>query len=164
MLIQVLALITSQGKHVSRLTSWLRSSATSHGGSILSATNDVLHLGYRPRTAQTMEVYSLILTLVYTVLGDVSQLAVRPAPNAILEILMDEDHSGGGLGKKRGIDDILEENIPNHKFTDLVNPSKKINHSNAGHQYEQMDERGDGTGAMGLDEREGVAVVFGNED
>ncbi|RPB01060.1 Sec63-domain-containing protein [Choiromyces venosus 120613-1] len=141
-----------------------RDAATSHGGSILSATDDVLGLVYHPRTAETREAYSLILTLVATVLGDVSQSVVRSAADAILEILKDEDHSKKDFDKKREIDDILGEKMPNDKFTDLMNLSKKINDWNAGGEDEQMDGRGDGAGAEELDEREGVAVVFDNED
>ncbi|CAZ85684.1 unnamed protein product [Tuber melanosporum] len=117
-----------------------RDAATSHGGSILSATDDVLGLVYHPRTAETREAYSLILTLVSTVLGDVSQSVVRSAADAILEILKDEDHSKKDFDKKREIDDILGEKMPNDKFTDLMNLSKKINDWNADGDESDEDE------------------------
>ncbi|KAL0638958.1 Pre-mRNA-splicing helicase BRR2 [Maublancomyces gigas] len=139
--------------------------ASSYGGSILSATDDVLGLVYHPRTAETREAYSLILTLVATLLGgDVPQSVVRSAADAILEILKDEDGSKKDFDKKREIDDIIGEKTDSKRFTDLMNLSKKINDWNAGDEDEQMDGRGDGAGGEELDEREGVAVVFDKED
>ncbi|KAI5838977.1 putative pre-mRNA splicing helicase [Morchella snyderi] len=139
--------------------------ASSYGGSILSATDDVLGLVYHPRTAETREAYSLILTLVATLLGgDVPQSVVRSAADAILEILKDEDGSKKDFDKKRDIDDIIGEKTDSKKFTDLINLSKKINDWNTGDEDEAMDGRGDGAGGEELDEREGVAVVFDKED
>ena len=89
---------------------------------------------------------------------------VRSAADAILEILKGDEHSKKDFDKKREIEDILGEQLPNDKLTDLMNLSKKINDWNAGDEDEQMDGRGDRAGAEELDEREGVAVVFDNED
>ncbi|KAL7274426.1 Pre-mRNA-splicing helicase BRR2 [Rhizina undulata] len=139
--------------------------ASSYGGSILSATDDVLGLLYHPRTAGTRETYSLILTLIATLLGDVSHSTVRSAADAVLEILKDPDGSKKDFDKKRDIDDIIGDKTSNEKFTDLVNLSKKITDWNVGDEDEDMDGKGDGAGGEEeLDEREGVAVVFDEED
>ncbi|TGZ82009.1 putative pre-mRNA splicing helicase [Ascodesmis nigricans] len=135
------------------------------GESILSATDDVLDLIYHPRTAATRETYALILTLVAALLGDVPHSVVRSAADAILEILKDPDSSKKDLDKKRDIEDILGEKIESKKFSELVNLSKKITDYNAGDEDEDMVGKGDNAGVEDeLDEREGVAVIFDEED
>ncbi|KAI5815505.1 DEAD/DEAH box helicase domain-containing protein [Pyronema omphalodes] len=106
------------------------------GESILSATDDT---------------YSLILTLVAGILGDV--------PHSV--ILKDPDGSKKDLDKKRDIDDILGDKMESKKFSELVSLSKKITDYNAGDEDEEMKEA-DGE-AEEIDDREGVAVVFEDE-
>ncbi|KAI5798917.1 putative pre-mRNA splicing helicase [Geopyxis carbonaria] len=135
------------------------------GESILSATDDVLDLMYHPRTAATREIYSLILTMVAAILGDVPQSVVRSAADAVLEILKDPDGSKKDFDKKREIDDILGEKMDNKKFSDLVSLSKKITDYNAGDEDEDMEGKGEGAGGEDeLDDKEGVAVIFDEED
>jgi pre-mRNA-splicing helicase BRR2 len=134
------------------------------GESILSATDDVLDLIYHPRTAATRETYSLILTLVAGILGDVPHSVVRSAADAILEILKDPDGSKKDFDKKREIEDILGDKMDSKKFTELVNLSKKITDYHAGDEDEDMEGRGDGLGGEEeINDREGVAVVFEGE-
>lgn len=135
------------------------------GDSILSATDDVLDLIYHPRTAATRETYSLILTLVAGVLGDVPHSVVRSAADAILEILKEPDGSKKDFDKKRDIDDILGEKMGSTKFSELVSLSKKITDYNAGDEDVNMEGKDDDPGdGEEIDDKEGVAVVFETYD
>ena len=140
-----------------------KKNTSAFGESILSATDDVLDLIYHPRTATTRETYSLILTLVAGILGDVPHSVVRSAADAVLEILKDSDGSKKDFDKKRDIDDILGDKMDNKKFSDLVNLSKKITDYHAGDEDEDMDKTDGAGGNEEIDDREGVAVVFEDE-
>lgn len=138
-------------------------SPTTIGGNILSATDDVLDLTYHPRTAATRETYSLILTLVSGLLGDVSHSIVRSAADAVLEILKDPDSSKKDFDRKRECEELVDK-MNNKTFADLLSLSKKITDYNAGDE-DELEGRGDGAGAdEELDEREGVAVVFDSDN
>ncbi len=54
---------------------------------IIEATQDVEGLTYRPRTAETWEVYELMLSALHVALGDQAQDIVRSAADAVLETL-----------------------------------------------------------------------------
>jgi len=133
------------------------------GENILSATDDVLDLIYHPRTAATRETYSLILTLVAGILGDVPHSVVRSAADAVLEILKDPDGSKKDFDKKRDIDDILGDKMESQKFSDLISLSKKITDYHAGDEDEDMEKADGAGGEEEIDDREGVAVVFEDE-
>lgn len=126
---------------------------------IIEATQDVEGLIYRPRTAETRQVYELILSSVHTALGDQAQDIVRSAADTVLETLKNE--SMKDFDKKKEIEEVVGP-ITNEQFSQLVNLSKKITDYNA--EDETMAdpdlERKEGE----IDEEAGVAVVFDEEE
>lgn len=126
---------------------------------IIEATQDVEGLTYRPRTAETREVYELMLATVHQALGDQANDIVRSAADTVLETLKNE--SLKDFDKKKEIEEILGS-IPNDVFSQLVNLSKKITDYGVD-EKEVVDpdtERKDAE----IDEELGVAVVFDEEE
>ncbi|OCB89341.1 Sec63-domain-containing protein [Sanghuangporus baumii] len=126
---------------------------------IIEATQDVEGLTYRPRTAETREVYELILATVHQALGDQANDIVRSAADTVLETLKNE--SMKDFDKKKEIEEILGS-FPNETFSQLVNLSKKITDYGV-EDDEQADpdmERKDAE----IDDELGVAVVFDEEE
>ena len=116
-------------------------------------------LTYRPRTQATRATFDLILTLVATNLGDVSGETVRSAADVVLENLKDDDLKD--LDKKKIIDEMLGTTMTPKQFNELVNLGKKITDYDA---QDDADEDMDGGGGSEIDERQGVAVAFDDED
>jgi len=125
---------------------------------IIEATQDLEGLTYRPRTAETREVYELILSSVYTALGDQEQNIIRSAADTVLEILKDERKD---FDKKKDVDSILGL-ITSEQFSQFVNLSKKITDYNVDDETktDPAEERKEGE----LDEEGGVAVVIDEEE
>ena len=126
---------------------------------IIEATQDVEGLTYRPRTAETREVYEFMLSAVHQTLGDQAQDIIRSATDTVLEALKHEDMKD--FDKKKEIEDILGT-ISNDTFSQLVALSKKITDYGAEDET-VMDpdmERKDAE----IDEEIGVAVVFDEEE
>ncbi|KAI5466670.1 pre-mRNA splicing helicase [Mariannaea sp. PMI_226] len=133
------------------------------GTGVLGA-NDLLVEGitYRPRTPATRQTFQLILTLVANNLGDVPHEVVRSAADAVLEYLKDDDLKD--LDKKREIDDILGVSLSPEQFNKLVNLGKKITDYDAQDDEEDVAMGGaDGDDAE-IDERQGVAVAFDEDE
>ncbi|KAI5799146.1 Sec63 Brl domain-containing protein [Peziza echinospora] len=144
-----------------------RREAQSHGGvsTILTSTNDISNLIYHPRTAATQATYSLILTLVHGLLGDVPHSMTRSAADYVLQILKDTESGKKDFDKKKEIEELLGESIDSKKYNELVNLSKKITDYDAEDDEEMGDKKGDGEAAEEeLDDRAGVAVVFDEDD
>ena len=134
------------------------------GAGILSAADALVEgLKYRPRTPATGQTYELILTTTANNLGDVPGEVVRSAADAILEYLKDENMKD--FDKKKEIDDLLGTSMGSKEFNELVNLGKKITDYDGQDEDVNMDDE-DGAGANGvkLDEKQGVAVVFDDED
>ncbi|KIM35850.1 hypothetical protein M413DRAFT_449581 [Hebeloma cylindrosporum] len=123
---------------------------------IIEATQDVEGLTYRPRTAETRQVYELILAAVHSAIGDQAQDIVRSAADTVLEVLKTD--SLKDFDKKKEIETVLGT-IPNEQFSQLVNLSKKITDYNA--DDETM---ADPDKEAEIDEEGGVAVVFDEEE
>jgi len=122
---------------------------------------DVEDLIYRPRTAATRATYDLIITTVGRNLGDVPGHITVSAADAVLETLKNQELKD--FDKKKEIDDILGTSMGSKEFNELVNLGKKIT------DYDNQDEEEtkadlEGPDGAGLDERQGVAVVFDEED
>ncbi|KAF8970308.1 Sec63-domain-containing protein [Flammula alnicola] len=126
---------------------------------IIEATHDVEGLTYRPRTAETRQVYELILSSVHTALGDQAQDIVRSAADMVLETLKNEGMKD--FDKKKEIEEVVGA-LSNEQFSQLVNLSKKITDYNAEDETmaEPDLERKEGE----IDEEGGVAVVFDEEE
>ncbi|KAJ5660322.1 hypothetical protein N7507_006773 [Penicillium longicatenatum] len=132
------------------------------GQGILSAADALIEgLKYRPRTPATRATYDLILTITGSHLGDVPHEVVRSAADAVLEYLKDEDLKD--FDKKKEIDDLMGSSMNPKEFNELVNLGKKITDYEAQDEDEDMDGGFDDADAE-LDERQGVAVVFDEED
>ncbi|ORY19390.1 Sec63 Brl domain-domain-containing protein [Clohesyomyces aquaticus] len=119
-------------------------------------------LRYKPRTPATRATYELITTIVGKNLGDVPTHVTRSAADAVLEYLKDEDLKD--FDKKKEVDDILGISMGPKEFNELVSLGKKIT------DYEAQDEDEDaGEGAnvdddAEVDDNQGVAVVFDEEE
>ena len=138
--------------------------AQQRGQGILSAADALVEgLRYRPRTPATRATYDLILTMTATHLGDVPHEVVRSAADAVLETLKDGEMKD--FDKKKEIDDLLGSSMSPKEFNELVNLGKKITDYDAQDEDEEMEGEADGeAGGAELDERQGVAVVFDEED
>ncbi|PPQ70945.1 hypothetical protein CVT26_014249 [Gymnopilus dilepis] len=126
---------------------------------IIEATQDVEGLTYRPRTAETRQVYELILSAVHTALGDQAQDIVRSAADTVLETLKNEGLKD--FDKKKEIEEVIGP-ITSEQFSQLVNLSKKITDYNA--EDETMADPDEERKEGGIDEEAGVAVVFDEEE
>ncbi|XP_044714925.1 sec63 brl domain-containing protein [Hirsutella rhossiliensis] len=139
-----------------------RKAEASQAATGLLGANEALIEGitYRPRTAATRAIFNLILTSVASNLGDVPHEVIRSAADAVLEYLKDDDLKD--LDKKREIDDILGATLAPKQFNELVNLGKKITDYDA--QDEEDADMDDAEGEAEIDERQGVAVTFDEED
>ncbi|KAG6914415.1 hypothetical protein DXG01_000484, partial [Tephrocybe rancida] len=126
---------------------------------IIEATQDVEGLTYRPRTAETREVYELILSSVHTALGDQAQDIVRSAADTVLESLKNENMKD--FDKKKDIEDVLGP-VSNEYFSQFVSLSKKITDYNA--EDETMADPDMERKDAEIDDEVGVAVVFDEEE
>nr|VWO96385.1 Pre-mRNA-splicing ATP-dependent RNA helicase PRP28 (EC [Ganoderma boninense] len=126
---------------------------------IIEATEDVEGLSYRPRTAETREVYELILSSVHQSLGDQAHDVVRSAADMVLETLKNENMKD--FDKKREVEDVLGS-ISNESFSQLVNLSKKI--TDYGVEDEEMVDPDQERKDAEIDDEMGVAVVFDEEE
>jgi len=126
---------------------------------IIEATQDVEGLTYRPRTAETREVYELILSAVHTAVGDQAQDIVRSAADAVLETLKNEGMKD--FDKKKEIGEVIGD-ISNEQFSQLVSLSKKLTDYNADDE-DTVDPDAERKEAE-IDEEGGVAVVFDEEE
>ena len=125
---------------------------------IIEATQEVEGLTYRPRTAETREVYELMLSTVHQALGDQANDIVRSAADTVLETLKND--SLKDFDKKKEIEGILGT-LSNETFSQLVNLSKKITDYGV-EDAEMVDpdmERKDAE----IDD-DGVAVVFDDDE
>ncbi|KAF2085665.1 Sec63-domain-containing protein [Saccharata proteae CBS 121410] len=134
------------------------------GAGVLSQQDLLVEdLRYRPRTAPTRATFELITTIVGKNLGDVSSSVTRSAADAVLEYLKDENMKD--FDRKKEIDDILGTTMGSKEFNELVNLGKKITDYDAQDEDEEMEDGAEGgAGGADLDERQGVAVVFDDND
>ena len=126
---------------------------------IIESTQEVEGLTYRPRTAETRDIYELILYGIHQALGDQAQEIVRSAADTVLETLKSEGLKD--FDKKKEIEDIIGP-ISNESFSQFINLSKKITDYGAEDKTEVDPdiERKDAE----IDEEVGVAVVFEDEE
>ena len=133
------------------------------GAGVLSAADLAVEgLKYRPRTPATRQTYDLILTTTANNLGDVSHEVVRSAADAILEYLKDENSKD--FDKKRDIDDLLGVTMGSKEFNELISLGKKITDYDGQDDDVNMDEEDGGEDEAELDEKQGVAVVFDDDE
>ncbi|KAF5342917.1 hypothetical protein D9757_014976 [Collybiopsis confluens] len=116
---------------------------------ILTATQDVEGLLYRPRTAETRQVYELILSIVHNSLGGQARDIVRSAADMTLETFKKDGLKD--FDKKKEIDEVLG-GISSDEFTQLIGLSKKI--TDWGEEDEEMRDPDDVDGAKKEEEEE----------
>ena len=94
-------------------------------------------------------------------LGDVPTHVTRSAADAVLEYLKND--SLKDFDRKKEIDDILGSSMGPKEFNELVNLGKKITDYDTQDEDEEME---DGEGGEGpeVDENQGVAVVFDEDE
>ena len=126
---------------------------------ILEATQDVEGLTYRPRTAETRDVYELILSTVHLALGDQAQDVVRSAADTVLETLKSENMKD--FDKKKDVEEVLGP-VTGETFSQLINLSKKI--TDYGAEDETMADPDMERKDAEIDDEVGVAVVFDEEE
>ncbi|KAM0788324.1 hypothetical protein ACM66B_001467 [Microbotryomycetes sp. NB124-2] len=137
-----------------------KSIMTTRYGDVLEATQDLEGLDYRPRTAETREVYELMLSAVHSLLGDSPPAMVRSAADVVLGYLKDE--SMKDLDRKREIDALFSGSVPADVFAQLVSLGKKITDYGEDEEKGKNDEDDENAGA--IDDDVGVAVVFEEEE
>jgi pre-mRNA-splicing helicase BRR2 len=126
---------------------------------ILEATQDVEGLTYRPRTAETRDVYELILSTVHLALGDQAQDVVRSAADTVLETLKNENMKD--FDKKKEVEEVFGP-VTGETFSQLINLSKKI--TDYGAEDETMADPDMERKDAEIDDEVGVAVVFDEEE
>ncbi|EGO30085.1 putative RNA helicase [Serpula lacrymans var. lacrymans S7.9] len=126
---------------------------------IIEATADVEGLTYRPRTAETREVYQLMLVAVHQSLGDQAQDIIRSATDIVLETLKNENMKD--FDKKKEIEGVLGP-MSNDTFSQLVALGRKI--TDYGAEDETMVDPDMERKDAEIDDEVGVAVVFDEEE
>ncbi|KAH7919595.1 Sec63-domain-containing protein [Leucogyrophana mollusca] len=126
---------------------------------IIEATQDVEGLTYRPRTAETREVYELMLSSVHQALGDQAQDIVRSATDTVLETMKNDNMKD--FDKKKEVEEVLGS-VSNDMFSQLVALSKKI--TDYGAEDETMADPDMERKDAEIDDEVGVAVVFDEEE
>ncbi|KAF8491330.1 Sec63-domain-containing protein [Russula emetica] len=144
----------------SRRTAKRKQEAAGFGyADILEATQDVEGLTYRPRTAETRDVYELILSTVHLAVGDQAQDVVRSAADTVLETLKSENMKD--FDKKKEVEEVLGP-VTGETFSQLINLSKKI--TDYGAEDETMADPDMERKDAEIDDEVGVAVVFDEEE
>ncbi|WVQ83790.1 hypothetical protein IAT38_005934 [Cryptococcus sp. DSM 104549] len=131
-----------------------RSNAQFGAASVLDSVAEMEGLRYRPRTAETREVYELLLGLVHQLLGDQTQEVVRSAADAVLETLKSDDLKE--FDKRKDVEGVLGQLGEDH-WNQLVNLGKKVT------DYAE-EEEGAADGRQAAVDQEGVAVLFEDDD
>jgi pre-mRNA-splicing helicase BRR2 len=126
------------------------------GSNVLTATEDMDSINYRPKTRESKAAYEEILSFVQSSLGDQPNDILRGAADEILAILKDE--SLRDPDRMKDIGKILL-NLTTDKFHKVVAMGKRINDFHQG-----LDGATDDDASSGMDEDMGVAVIFEDED
>jgi len=126
----------------------------SKGSTVLSETEDLDSMNYRPKTRESKAAYEEILTMVQTSLGDQPHDILRGAADEILAQLKDTAIRDPERQKEIGK---IMPRLSSDKFNKLVNLGKRITDFNA-----QVDAEDDEQAKM--DEEMGVAVVFEDDE
>ncbi|KAK4686317.1 pre-mRNA-splicing helicase BRR2, partial [Tremellales sp. Uapishka_1] len=123
---------------------------------VLESVQQMEGLRYRPRTAETQEVYELLMGLVHQTLGDQTDEVVRSATDAILETLKSEDLKE--FDKRKEVEGVFGVAVGEENWNQLVNLGKKIT------DYGEEEEAAVDDGRERAVDAEGVAVLFEDDD
>lgn len=127
---------------------------SSSGSNVLTETEDLDSINYRPKTRESRIAYEEMLSFIQTTLGDQPQDILRGAADEILAILKDE--SLRDPVRMKEIDKILPR-ISSDKFGKFVALGKKITDFKIGGEADDEED-------LKMDEEMGVAVVFDDDD
>ena len=125
--------------------------------SLLSTTEELDSINYRPKTRDSRAAYEEILSTIQTSLGDQPQDILRGAAEEIISLLKDENLRDPDRIKE--IEKIIPK-ISTDKISKLFNLGKRITDFHSGGGADKADED---DGAK-MDEEMGVAVVFDDDD
>ncbi|GAM82649.1 hypothetical protein ANO11243_006310 [Dothideomycetidae sp. 11243] len=155
---------TTQAADAQRKRKRTEPAQSSRAAGILSQQDlNIEGLRYRPRTAATTEIYNLLTTQVAQMMGgDYGFHFTASATDIILEYLKDPDLKDSERQKE--IDDTLGTRLSATEFNQLKNLTKKITDYDAQDDEEGGDNAGEDGDDMDLDDRQGVAVDFGEEE
>jgi pre-mRNA-splicing helicase BRR2 len=126
---------------------------------IIQVAEDAEGVTYRPKTAETREVYEMILSAVHSALGDQVSDVVRSATELVIDTLKSENLKD--FDKKKAIEEVLGP-ITSESFSQLLNLSKKL--TDYGDQDETMADPDMERKDAEIDDEVGVAVVFEDEE
>ena len=127
---------------------------SSKGSTVLSETEDLDSMNYRPKTRESKAAYEEILTMVQVSLGDQPHDILRGAADEILAQL--KETTIRDPERQKEIGKILPR-LSSEKFNKLVNLGKRITDFNSQMEGEDDDQ-------VKMDEEMGVAVVFEDDD
>jgi pre-mRNA-splicing helicase BRR2 len=126
----------------------------SKGSTVLTETEDLDSINYRPKTRESRAAYEEILSFVQVSLGDQPQDILRGAADEILSLLKDE--SMRAPDRQKEIEKIISRQS-SEKYNKLVNLGKKITDFHNTNDDKEEDE-------VKMDEEMGVAVIFEDDD
>ena len=132
-----------------------KSTAKFGAADVLESVAQMEGLRYRPRTAETREVYELLLGLVHTTLGDQTQEVVRSAADTVLESLKSEDLKE--FDQRKEVESILGP-LTEENWNQLINLGKKVT------DYGEEEEPAAGDDSKRAVDGEGVAVLFEDDE
>ncbi|KAF2155922.1 Sec63-domain-containing protein [Myriangium duriaei CBS 260.36] len=155
---------TTQASEQQRKRKRTDPSQSARAAGILSQQDlNIEGLRYRPRTAATTEIYNLLNTQVAQKMGgDYGLHITASATDSILEYLKDQDMKDSE--RQREINDILGSPLSAAEFNQLKNLAKKITDYDAQDEEDGGENAGEDGEDMDLDDRQGVAVDFGEEE
>ncbi|KAI8321181.1 Sec63-domain-containing protein [Martensiomyces pterosporus] len=143
-----------------------RALRTNYGYSnILTATDDIEGVSYRPRSQETRRVWDLILAQSRKYLGDQAPEVLLSAADEVLALLKDDGMKE--VEKKKQVESLLGTGVPDAEFSRFIQLSRQITDYDADNE-DGVDGQGGAElgvpGADALDDQSGVAVVFGGSD
>eukprot|EP01041_Mallomonas_annulata_P002895 gene2895-5684_t len=123
------------------------------GGTVLTETEDLDSINYRPKTKESRIAYEEILSFIQSMIGDQPQDILRGAADEVLALLKDDSVKDPDRHKET---EKLLAKMSSEKFNKLVNLGKMITDF---HTSSAEDEK-----EFKMDEEMGVAVVFDEDD
>lgn len=147
----------SQAEAIERSIRRAQETSTARFGAadVLASVAEMEGLRYRPRTAETREVYEILLGLVHSLLGDQTQEVVRSATDTVLESLKDDDLRE--FDKRKEVDSVIGTTTE-ETWSQLVSLGKKIT------DYVDEEERPVEDDRERAVDGEGVAVTFEDDE
>lgn len=129
--------------------------SAARGASVLTETENMDSMSYRPKTRESKAAYEEILTFVQHALGDQPQDILRGAAEEVLSILKEDSYRDPD--RQREVEKILKR-LPGDGFHRLVNLGKQIT------DFKTSDDAEVAAEENKMDEEMGVAVIFDDDE